>query len=93
MAAVKDLEFWLGEIETLLSSDDYGKDLASVQNLTKKHQLLEADVEAHDDRVKDMNNQAESLLESEQFEKAPIQEKRHAINERYTRYQLVFNQT
>lgn len=85
MAAVKDLEFWLGEIETLLSSDDYGKDLASVQNLTKKHQLLEADVEAHDDRVKDMNNQAESLLESEQFEKAPIQEKRQAINERYSR--------
>lgn len=25
MAAVKDLEFWLGEVEILLQSDDYGK--------------------------------------------------------------------
>lgn len=41
MAAVKDLEFWLGEVETLLASEDYGRDLASIENLLKKHQLLE----------------------------------------------------
>lgn len=52
IAAVKDLDFWLGEVESLLTSEDAGKDLASVQNLMKKHQLVEADVEAHDDRIK-----------------------------------------
>lgn len=52
IAAVKDLDFWLGEVESLLTSEDSGKDLASVQNLIKKHHLVEADIQAHDDRIK-----------------------------------------
>lgn len=52
IAAVKDLDFWLGEVESLLTSEDAGKDLSSVQNLMKKHQLVEADIQAHEDRIK-----------------------------------------
>lgn len=52
IAAVKDLDFWLGEVESLLTSEDAGKDLASVQNLMKKHQLVEADIQHHEDRIK-----------------------------------------
>lgn len=37
-----------GQVEALLASEDYGKDLASVNNLLKKHQLLEADISAHE---------------------------------------------
>ncbi|CAG2061265.1 unnamed protein product [Timema podura] len=107
IAAVKDLDFWLGEVESLLTSEDSGKDLASVQNLIKKHQLVEADVQVHDDRIKGtltsspqlinsrgrkelphlkyMNSQADSLIESGQFDTASIQEKRQSINERYER--------
>ena len=44
---VEDIELWLYEVEGQLASDDYGKDLTSVQNLQKKHALLEADVAAH----------------------------------------------
>uniref|UniRef100_A0A1W7R9J9 Spectrin alpha chain n=1 Tax=Hadrurus spadix TaxID=141984 RepID=A0A1W7R9J9_9SCOR len=84
-AAVKDIDFWLGEVESLLKSEDSGKDLASVQNLIKKHQLVEADVTAHEDRIKDMNNLADSLVDSGQFDTATIQEKRNSINERYER--------
>lgn len=32
----------------MLASEDYGKDLATVQNILKKHQLLEADIAAHE---------------------------------------------
>lgn len=85
IAAVKDLDFWLGEVESLLTSEDAGKDLASVQNLMKKHQLIEADIEAHKDRISEMNTQADSLVESGQFDSAGIQEKRQSINERYER--------
>lgn len=85
IAAVKDLDFWLGEVESLLTSEDAGKDLSSVQNLMKKHQLVEADIQAHEDRIKDMNAQADSLVESGQFDSAGIQEKRQSINERYER--------
>ena len=96
IAAVKDLDFWLGEVESLLTSEDAGKDLASVQNLMKKHQLVDADIlvfidknffncyleneiiisiflQAHEDRIKDMNDQADSLIESGQFDAAAIQ--------------------
>ena len=34
-----------------MTSEDSGKDLASVQNLMKKHQLVEADIQAHEDRI------------------------------------------
>ena len=36
------------QVEALLSSEDYGKDLDSVQNLLKKHQFIEADIAAHE---------------------------------------------
>ena len=31
-----------------MASEDYDKDLVSVDNLLKKHQLLEADISAHE---------------------------------------------
>jgi spectrin alpha len=52
----------LGEVESLLNTDDHGKDLASVQNLMKKHQLVEADIMSHEDRIKDMNEQVKYLF-------------------------------
>ncbi|PAV55545.1 hypothetical protein WR25_20353 [Diploscapter pachys] len=85
MAAVKDLEFWLGEVEILLASDDYGKDLASVENLLKKQQLIEADIAAHQDRINEMKQQADSLLESDQFQGQRIAERSKAISDRYNR--------
>lgn len=84
-AAIKDIDFWLGEVESLLKSEDSGKDLSSVQNLMKKHQMIEADVASHEDRIKDMNSLADSLIESGQFDSDTIQEKRASINERYER--------
>ncbi|KAK6020313.1 spectrin repeat-containing domain protein, partial [Ostertagia ostertagi] len=91
MAAVKDLEFWLGEVEILLQSDDYGKDLASIENLLKKHQLLEADIIAHQDRVQEMNQQADSLLERDQFAGQQIAERRKVIADRYERVKEMAN--
>ena len=34
---VEDIESWIGEMESQLSSDDMGRDLISVNNLIKKH--------------------------------------------------------
>merc|ERR1719273_535633 len=85
IAAVKDLDFWLGEVDSLLSTDESGKDLASVQNLTKKHQLLEADILAHEERISDMNEQADALMKSEQFDTQDIDNKRIKINEHFAK--------
>ena len=45
---MKDIDFWLGGLEAQLASEDCGRDLAAVQNLLKKHQMLEADIAAHE---------------------------------------------
>uniref|UniRef100_A0A8D3C887 Spectrin alpha chain, non-erythrocytic 1 n=1 Tax=Scophthalmus maximus TaxID=52904 RepID=A0A8D3C887_SCOMX len=82
---IKDFDFWLSEVEALLASEDYGKDLASVNNLLKKHQLLEADISAHEDRLKDLNNQADSLMGSSAFDTSLVKDKRDAVNGRFTK--------
>ncbi len=70
----------------MLDTEDYGKDLATVQNLVKKHQLLDADVKAHDDRVQDLNHQADQFIESGVLDTETIREKKESINERYERF-------
>ena len=39
------------EKKLLASSEDYGKDLTGVQNLRKKHQRLEAEMNSHEPRI------------------------------------------
>lgn len=46
-------------------SEDYGKHLLGVEDLLQKHSLVEADIAAMADRVKSVNNQAESFLQVE----------------------------
>ncbi|XP_061836679.1 spectrin alpha chain, non-erythrocytic 1 isoform X1 [Nerophis lumbriciformis] len=79
---IKDFDFWLSEVEALLASEDYGKDLASVNNLLKKHQLLEADISAHEDRLKDLSGQADSLMGTA-LDTSQVKEKRDAVNGRF----------
>ena len=69
----------------LFFTDDSGKDLASVQNLTKKHQLLEADILSHEERISDMNEQADALMKSEQFDTQDIDNKRSKLNEHFAK--------
>uniref|UniRef100_A0A8C5A923 Spectrin alpha, non-erythrocytic 1 n=1 Tax=Gadus morhua TaxID=8049 RepID=A0A8C5A923_GADMO len=82
---IKDFDFWLSEVDALLASEDYGKDLASVNNLLKKHQLLEADISAHEDRLKDLNGQADSLMGSIAFDTTVVKDKRDAVNGRFAK--------
>ncbi|XP_022101019.1 spectrin alpha chain, non-erythrocytic 1-like isoform X4 [Acanthaster planci] len=81
--SIKDIDFWLSEIEASLSSDDIGRDLTSVQYLLKKHQLLEDDIAAHEDRIKDLNAQADAFIEAGHFDPQEIKEKKENINVRY----------
>lgn len=43
------------EKKLLASTEDYGKDLSGVQNLLKKHQRFEAELDGHDNKVKVKN--------------------------------------
>ena len=83
--SVKDINFWLGEMENALASEDMGRDLASVTNLIKKHQLLEDDIAAHEDRIQVLNNQADSFIEAGHFDPESMRQTKDNINDRYVR--------
>ena len=46
---------WIMEKDAILSSDDYGRDLASVQALQRKHEGVERDLAALEDKVQYTN--------------------------------------
>ncbi|KAK2560477.1 Spectrin beta chain [Acropora cervicornis] len=81
---VGDLESWINEVETTLASKDFGKDIKSVNNLIKKHQLLEADITSHEERVNEMLVQAAEFVEADHFEKGDIEDRAKAVAERFS---------
>lgn len=84
-AGVKDIEFWLGLVENQLQNEEYGRDLASVQNLLKKHQLIEADVRAHEEPIKELNSTANQFIANNLFDTDAIRSTTGSIGERYDR--------
>lgn len=88
---VEDIELWLTEIEGQLMSEDFGKDLNSVQNLLKKQALLEADVASHQDRVDGVVIQANGFIERGHFDAENIQAKQQSLIQRYDSLQNPMN--
>ena len=80
---IEDIELWLTEVEAQLLSEDFGKDLNSVQNLLKKQALLENDVAAHQERIDAVASQAEGFLDRSHFDAANIHAKQLGLLERY----------
>lgn len=80
---IEDVEIWLSELEGQLASEDYGKDLISVQNLQKKLNLLENDYNAHTDRIDAVKSQAQTFDQSEHFNAPIIVKKQEALQTRF----------
>lgn len=56
-----DLDKWLASLDGQLQSDDYGKDLTSVNILLKKQQMLESQVEVRQKEVEELQGQSQAL--------------------------------
>uniref|UniRef100_A0AAQ4RQJ9 Spectrin beta chain n=1 Tax=Gasterosteus aculeatus aculeatus TaxID=481459 RepID=A0AAQ4RQJ9_GASAC len=56
-----DLDKWLAGLDGQLQSDDYGKDLTSVNILLKKQQILESQVEVRQKEVGELQGQSQAL--------------------------------
>jgi len=52
---------WISEKDVVLSSDEFGRDLASVQTLQRKHEGVERDLAALEDKVSTLGQEAERL--------------------------------
>ncbi len=57
-----------------------------MQNLLKKHQLVERDISAREDRLGELSGQANKFVQEKHFDAENIQEKQNNIGDRYERY-------
>ncbi|XP_043992845.1 spectrin beta chain, non-erythrocytic 1-like [Gambusia affinis] len=56
-----DLDKWLTGLDSQLQSDDFGKDLTSVNIMLKKQQMLESQVEVRQKEVEELQKQSQAL--------------------------------
>lgn len=54
-------EAWLSENQRLVSQDNFGYDLAAVEAATKKHEAIETDIYAYEERVQAVLSVANEL--------------------------------
>ena len=59
-------ESWLNENQRLIAQDNFGYDLAAVQAASRKHEAIETDINAYEERVLAVVNVA-AELEAEQY--------------------------
>ncbi|XP_073969406.1 spectrin beta chain, non-erythrocytic 5 kst isoform X2 [Rhodnius prolixus] len=80
---LEELEGWMDDVESQLTSEDHGKDLVSVANLLKRHALLENDVTGHADAFNQLKDTASAFQRSNHFMKDEIQERAQSVIDRY----------
>ena len=72
---------WIDEKDNTLNVDDTGHDLATVQRLQRKHEGLERDLAALNDKVKDLDEAANRLMATHPEQAQSIFEHQKEINE------------
>ena len=63
---------WINEKDAIISSDDNGKDLASVQALQRKHDAIERDLAALHDKVNSLKNEGDRIINATVAAEAPL---------------------
>lgn len=71
--SLEEFEMWLTEVENLLKSTDTGKDLASANNLLKRHAVLENDIHQHTENCESIDEGAEQFVKGGHFMANEIQ--------------------
>ena len=80
-------ECWLSENQRLVSQDNFGFDLAAVEAAAKKHEAIETDIFAYEERVQAVISVA-SELETEKYHDI---DRINARRDNVLRYLKLFN--
>ncbi|XP_063727500.1 spectrin alpha chain-like [Symsagittifera roscoffensis] len=59
---ISEEETWMREKKILVHTQDYGKDLTGVHNLTKKHKRIENEIQSHEKRIEAVRPIAEEIM-------------------------------
>ncbi|XP_077975326.1 spectrin beta chain, non-erythrocytic 1-like isoform X4 [Styela clava] len=86
LADADDVDIWLVDTLRLVSTDDCGRDEASVQTLLKKHNQVQTELKDFASQIQAMHEQAEKLPEHDR-ESIEVQERLRSIDNRYKELQ------
>ncbi len=64
---IDDEESWIREKEPTICTSNMGRDLIGVQNLVKKHQTIQAEIQGHEPRIRKTCNEAEDMINNEHY--------------------------
>ena len=67
----------------LVSSEDYGRDLTSVQNLRKKHKRLDAELASHEPSIQQVQELGQKLLNESNIGARDIEKRCTHLNENW----------
>lgn len=67
LRSLEEFELWLSGVELLIQNTDAGKDLASANNLLKRHGMLENDVQQHNENCDAIHEGAENFTKHGHF--------------------------
>uniref|UniRef100_A0A4W4FRX9 Spectrin beta chain n=1 Tax=Electrophorus electricus TaxID=8005 RepID=A0A4W4FRX9_ELEEL len=81
-----DLDKWLAGLKGQIQSDDFGKDLTSVNILLKKQQMLESQVEVRQKEVEELRSQAQALSQ-EGKGSDEVDGRRHGVEQKFLQLQ------
>lgn len=65
--SLEEFEIWLTEVESHIKGTDTGKDLASANNLLKRHAVLENDIQQHTENCENIHEGAEQFVKGGHF--------------------------
>ncbi|XP_075238969.1 spectrin alpha chain-like isoform X4 [Convolutriloba macropyga] len=72
---VEEEQSWISEKQSLMSSNDFGDTLASVQGLIKKHTAFDQDVVSHTEKANLLEVRGNQLIEDENLQADKVAEK------------------
>ncbi|KAG5890886.1 hypothetical protein JTB14_002826 [Gonioctena quinquepunctata] len=73
--SLEEFEAWLTEVEAQVTNTDTGKDLATANNLLKRHTILEKDIQQHTENCETINEATEQFIKGGHFMADEIEEK------------------
>lgn len=85
--SLDEFEEWIVGVEQQLQSQDYGKDLTTVNNLLKKHTALENDIEQHAKNCEAVNDAVEQFRQSGHFMSEELEERGSGAIKRFHQLQ------
>lgn len=68
--------FWISDKEAFVTSDEFGQDLEHVEVLQKKFDEFQKDLQNQEDRVTDINDQADKLIAEQHPEEEAVRKRR-----------------